>query len=189
MRCHRSPAMQTLVVQHHISGITQGHLHPHLTCKAARQWHASLIDCYNKLITFHPHGTWPASKLCLRPRNIALATLSHGPAPRAAVKRNVDGTMMIRITHALSPCPGIIGRENAAHKSNDGQAMCTIITQRINIPPAIAILGNYRVEARSCNSASAARMPESAAIGTPGPGCTLPPARYNPGTFVRACGR
>jgi hypothetical protein len=33
------------------------------------------------------------------------------------------------------------------------------------------------VEARLAITASAARCPDKAAIGTPGPGCTLPPAK------------
>ena len=34
--------------------------------------------------------------------------------------------------------------------------------------------------------ASAAKRPDNVAIGTPGPGCTLPPARKRPGTGVVA---
>ena len=36
---------------------------------------------------------------------------------------------------------------------------------------------------------AAARRPEVAAIGTPGPGCVLPPARYSPGSRLRDPGR
>ena len=38
-------------------------------------------------------------------------------------------------------------------------------------------------------SVAAAICPDMAAIGTPGPGCTLPPARYRPGIGLRAPGR
>ena len=37
------------------------------------------------------------------------------------------------------------------------------------------------VKARCAITASAASWPDSAAIGTPGPGCTLPPAKNRPG--------
>ena len=36
---------------------------------------------------------------------------------------------------------------------------------------------------------AAASWPDMAAIGTPGPGCTLPPARYRPGTLLVEQGR
>lgn len=71
----------------------------------------------------------------------------------------------------------IIGREYAANKSNDGQTMQAIIACRIDVPPAIAVVYDWRVEVRSSSRASAARSPASAAIGTPGPGWVLPPAR------------
>jgi hypothetical protein len=121
--------------------------------------------------------------------HIQHATLGHGPAFFTAVQSNIDGAVIFRIAQTLASRTGIIRREHAAHESNDRQPMLAVVTQSIKIPPAISIIGNYLVEARSCNNASAALMPESAAIGTPGPGCTLPPARYSPGTLVRACGR
>jgi hypothetical protein len=55
--------------------------------------------------------------------------------------------------------------------------MLTIVTQRINIPPEV-IAGIYRlVELRRTINAATACRPDKAAIGTPGPGWTLPPAR------------
>jgi len=38
-------------------------------------------------------------------------------------------------------------------------------------------------------TASAARMPDKAVIGTPGPGCVPPPTVYKPGMAVVAPGR
>ena len=43
--------------------------------------------------------------------------------------------------------------------------------------------------AASSSTAAAASLPDSVAIGTPAPGCALPPARYRPGRRVRAPGR
>ena len=56
----------------------------------------------------------------------------------------------------------------------------TVVTHGVDIPPKVAPVWNVLVEARLAITASAARCPDKAAIGTPGPGCTLPPARYRP---------
>ena len=64
-----------------------------------------------------------------------------------------------------------------------------VIAERVNVPPRIAAGSEGRVEARSANAACAAKRPDSAAIGTPAPGCVPPPARYKPGIFVLAPGR
>ena len=44
------------------------------------------------------------------------------------------------------------------------------------------------VKPRLAIRAAAACRPDMAAIGTPGPGCTLPPARNRPGTGLCAPG-
>ena len=45
------------------------------------------------------------------------------------------------------------------------------------------------VKPRSAIRVAAAKRPDMAAMGTPGPGCTLPPAVYRPGTLLRDEGR
>src|SRR5690606_20998761 len=57
------------------------------------------------------------------------------------------------------------------------------------VPPAVAARRDHPVEARSAHAVAAAKRPLSVAIGTPAPGCTLPPATYSPGSFVAAVGR
>jgi hypothetical protein len=71
----------------------------------------------------------------------------------------------------------IIGREYAADEGDNRQSEAVVGAERIDIPPGVAIGWNRFIEAKSSRSASDASWPESAAIGTPGPGCTLPPAK------------
>ncbi len=94
-----------------------------------------------------------------------------------AIQRHVERTVIFRIGTSPAAPEGIVGREHTADKADDGEAMLAVIAQRIDIPPAVATGRNRRIEARDAIRLSAARRPESAAIGTPGPGCTLPPAR------------
>ena len=64
--------------------------------------------------------------------------------------------------------------------------MQAVVTQCVKVPPEVAARGDNLVKPRLAIRAAAARRPDMAAIGTPGPGCTLPPARYRPGTWALA---
>jgi hypothetical protein len=59
-----------------------------------------------------------------------------------------------------------------------------VVAEGVDIPPEITTRRDRLVEARCPSSVSAASRPDIAAIGTPGPGCTLPPARYRPGNAL-----
>jgi hypothetical protein len=78
---------------------------------------------------------------------------------------------------AAAPTEGVVGREDTAQEGDQRNAVLAVLTQRIDIPPDIAVQRDLAVESRSAISADAASRPESAAIGTPGPGWVLPPAR------------
>src|SRR5690606_33749670 len=60
-----------------------------------------------------------------------------------------------------------------------------IVAHRVQVPPGVAAARALEVEARPSITLSAASRPLSAAIGTPAPGFTLPPAKYCPGRFER----
>ncbi len=177
MRRYRHPLMQSGDVERHRRIITLLQVKFYDASQRSWQRHASLIECDGNNTIMNPQRTWSTDKLFGISPNITLTTLRHGPAVLWSIKRNIHRTKIFRITQALAPRPRIVRRKYTTDKSNDRQAVLSIITLRVEIPPAISTSGNYLVKARSCNSASAARMPESAAIGTPGPGCTLPPAR------------
>jgi hypothetical protein len=103
------------------------------------------------------------------------AALGHAPAVAAGpVERNIDADVIIGIAPA---CPVVIGREHRADKGDDRQPVSAAIAQAVDIPPEITAGRDVRIEARSSARLSAASMPESVAIGTPGPGWALPPAR------------
>ena len=90
---------------------------------------------------------------------------------------------------SLPSRPSVIRREHTAHKGDDGQAMLLVIAQCVKVPPEVAARRDKLVKPRSAINAAAASCPDIAAIGTPGPGWTLPPAKYRPGACVRAFGR
>ncbi len=86
-------------------------------------------------------------------------------------------------------CPSVIRREHTADKGDDGQAELAAVTQCVNIPPEVATRWDRLIEARCAIVAAAASLPDIAAMGTPGPGCTLPPAKIKPGIEVAAFAR
>ena len=78
--------------------------------------------------------------------------------------------------------PVVVRRKDTANEGDDGNAMLTAVTQPIDIPPEITTRLDELIESRCAIRVAAASRPESAAIGTPAPGCTLPPARNSPGS-------
>jgi hypothetical protein len=78
---------------------------------------------------------------------------------------------------AAAPAERVVGREDAAQEGDQRDAVLAVLAQRVDVPPDIAVQRDRAVEARSAISADAAIRPERAAIGTPGPGWVLPPAR------------
>ena len=89
--------------------------------------------------------------------------------------------MLARIALAARERAPVVGREHAADERDQGQAVPAVVGEGVDVPPEIATARDRLVESRLAISAAAASRPDIAAIGTPGPGCTLPPARNSPG--------
>ena len=121
----------------------------------------------------------------------AARPLRHRPAIAAlAIDRDIDGAMIERIGRALAPREGVVGREHAADEGDDGDAVLRRRRSARRHTTTHSRLARTSLdEVRSAIRLAAADRPDSAAIGTPGPGCVLPPARYRPGILVRAPGR
>jgi hypothetical protein len=115
----------------------------------------------------------PDREMLAGTRERAGAALGHRPARALTVKGDIDRAMILRRASA-APC--VIGRKDAADEGDDGQAMLPVVAEGVDVPPDIAAGGDRRIEARSYFIdrseiiASAAWRPDSAAIGTPGPG-------------------
>jgi hypothetical protein len=92
----------------------------------------------------------------------------------STVKRNIERTMVCRI---IAAAPRVIRREDTADKSYDGDAILLAVADSVYVPPTVATWCDRLIEAKSVSTECAASRPESAAIGTPGPGWTLPPVR------------
>ena len=117
------------------------------------------------------------------------AVFGHGPAFGAAVEGCVHADVVFGVGGAVvagvggAAGPGVPGGEDAADEGDDGEAVGSVVAQRVDVPPGVAALRNRRVKtgsglgARSSITSAAARRPESVAMGTPAPGWVLPPAR------------
>ena len=111
--------------------------------------------------------------------NMRATALGHRPTlPSPAIQGHIQGAEIFRICNATLKASrqSVIRRKNAPNKSDDGQTIFAIVTQRIDIPPEITTRLDLLIKPRSSISVAAAKRPDMAAIGRPGPGCTLPPA-------------
>lgn len=97
-----------------------------------------------------------------------------------AIQRDVEGAMgngvgLSAWSRTAARC--VVRRKHAADKGDDRDAVLAVCAQRVEVPPGIAAMRDRDVEARSAKRLRAALRPDNVAIGTPAPGCVLPPHR------------
>ncbi len=162
----------------------------HLAANPCRPGHRDFVDGNNQGIAIPADRTRPDRELARLLAHRGATALDHAPALAArTVQGHIDGAVVEWIGRAGSARPGVIGRKYAADEGDHRQAVLAVVAQRVQIPPGVAVRPYRRVETQSASIASAAWCPDSAAIGSPGPGWTLPPARYSPGIRLRDPGR
>lgn len=97
------------------------------------------------------------------------------PAP--LVKREVERAEALGVGR-LRPSAvraRIMGRENRADEDDGRYGIAPAVADAVDVPPEVAPMSDGPVKPRSSAIARAQMADESAAIGTPAPGCTLPP--------------
>lgn len=100
------------------------------------------------------------------------APVGHGEPPAGSIGDHVQADMAFRVAPSG---PTIPRRKHRPDKGDDADGARAAIRHRINVPPGVAVRTYRPVEPRSVSTACAANLPDSAAIGTPGPGCAPPP--------------
>ncbi len=174
-RRDRAPAVSALIVDPF--GVAGQRVRPNadLTTNRARDRCTGFVDTKDQDLAV-PIDTAAADRQARR-RPAGLITLGHRPGRRSSVKGDIERAMAERIGASVSAGPAVVGGEDAAQKSDQGDPVPPVVAERVDIPPSIAVRRDRAVESRSAISADAARRPDSAAIGIPGPGWVLPPAR------------
>ena len=119
---------------------------------------------------------------CARAGRGRARSWSSGGAPRPYSATLSAQWLSASAAAARSGAQRVVRREDAADEGDDRQAVPAVVAEGVDVPPEIATRRDRLVESRCAISVSAASRPDIAAIGTPGPGCTLPPARYRPGS-------
>ena len=104
----------------------------------------------------------------------AAATVCHGKAATGAIGGDVDAGVVLRVTPAR---PRIPRRKDRAYEADDADGFGAIVADPVDVPPCVTIGCDLNPEIRTVSIAAAACSPDSAAIGTPAPGCAPPPAR------------
>ncbi len=172
-RCNRTPSVQTFMVQSRDKTAEPLGPNRHAAAHPLGPRHIELVDIDGQLLAIPMQTAWPNLVVLSVAVNVLTAPLGHGPVFAAfAVQSDIQGTVIFRVRHAaLKPARQcVIRRKNTPHKSDDGQTMFAIVTQRIDIPPEITTRWDFLVKPRSSISVAAANRPDMAAIGTPGPG-------------------
>ncbi len=153
-----------------------GHAHPAFDAFGHR--HANLIDRERDAFAVPRNRTRTDGQLYRRPPDVVVGAFGHRPMFAArSIQGNIDRAVIERLGGIVPTRKRVIRRKNISEHGDYSDGVLTIATQRVEIPPGIAIPWNRGVERISERSCVAASLPEIAAIGTPGPGCTLPPAR------------
>lgn len=143
-----------------------------------RCWRRHLVEPDREGVAIPGEQAWPDGQRGRRSADVAAPALGHGPTfSIPAVERDVHRAVVERIAFPMCARPGVIGREHAADEGDDCEAVLSVTAQRVDIPPRITAGRDVLIESKSARTAAAANWPEIAAIGTPGPGCVLPPAR------------
>jgi hypothetical protein len=174
----RSPAMVFSRVQYKDISCQRRGIDPHDALKSRREWIGNLIDPQRQCFAVPVDAALANEEFVFAPTDGAPAAFSHRPAfAFIAVERDIQRAMIERVGRPAPACKRVVGREHASDKCNERDAVLAIVAQSIDIPPRIAVFRNDAVEARSSIRLAAAICPDSDAIGTPGPGCALPPAK------------
>ena len=108
-----------------------------------------------------------------RARESAAVVLGEDPLGGAseAVKSGVQGEVSPGITRVT----GVVRREDGADEADDRQAVMSAVTEAVEVPPGVAPGREDEVTPRSSQMIFSAMRADSATIGTPAPGCALPP--------------
>ena len=167
-------------------------MHAHRALNVRPERCGSLVDVDAQRAAVPAQGIRADDQRRRRAPHGALTALGERPAPAFSVQGDVERAELQRLCQPMR-CEAagsrVERRKDAADKRDQGEPVPSVIAQRIDIPPGVAASGYDTVEARSSISALAAKQPDSATIGTPGPGWILPPARYRPGILLRLRGR
>ena len=165
--------MQALIVQGRHKTTKTFWANRHASSYTFGPGHIDLIDVDDQFLTGPSQTAGPNFELVCAAMNMLTAALSHRPtlAP-LAIQSHIQCAEIFRICNAALKASrqSVIRRKNASYKSDDGQTIFAVITQRIDIPPEITTRLDLLIKPRSSISVAAAKRPDMAAIGRPGPG-------------------
>lgn len=174
----RMPLVTTLAVEIEYAASQRSRPHTDDAFEARRPRHGDLVHMDDETIAVPVESARTDLQGARIASEILTRTLGQSPVlGRTSVQRDIERAVIMRIAAAEAPGESVVGRENAADEGDDGQRMIAVVAYAIDIPPGIAAFRYGLAEVRSSRMVAAARRPDSAAMGTPGPGCALPPAR------------
>jgi hypothetical protein len=177
-RSERPPAVAFGCVEHKSIARQRRRIDPYGPLKTRRERIGDFVDPKRKRLTVPVDAARANDELVRGSSDSATAAFSHRPAlAGVAVECDVQCAMVERVGTPEPARKRVVRGKHAADEGNERDAAFAVVAQCIDVPPGIAVLGDDAVKVRSPIRLAAAIHPDSAAIGTPGPGCALPPAR------------
>ncbi len=168
LRRNRPPSMPPRCIQHKALRLNCSRRQFDRPAQPPRNRRANFFHLRNQTPAVPTQRAWPNLQQIRRPPNRPASPLRHSPARRRTIQRNIHRAKIFRLSRRFRP--RIIRRKHAADKGNQRHRVLSIIAYRIDIPPGISTRNDVPAEPKSVSSRVAARRPEIAAIGSPGPG-------------------
>lgn len=146
-------------------------INAHTASEPGGEGHGTLVEGNFEGRPVPRQATWPDREVIGVALQIVTRAFGHCPALAClAVEGNVQRTVVFRLATAAKTRQSVIRRKDAADERNDGECVGAVIADRIYVPPSVPACRDCPVEANPARTCAAARRPEIAAIGTPGPG-------------------
>ena len=174
-RCPRVPCVALIRLQGEGPADAQSRGEGDRSAHTARQRRTTLVNVETDGPPVPHHPARSQAQRVRRTHQCRLAPFRQRPPTYAGpVEAHIETHVIKRPPPSR---PRIVGREDRTQHGDQGEAEAAVRADRVCVPPGVAARRNLAVEARSVSSCRAAIIPESVAIGTPAPGCALPPAR------------
>ena len=184
------PAVGAVVIERKVAIERNARRHRHRAAHAGREGHRDLVDVDAQPAAIPLQRAGADHEFAGRARNAGARALGHGPVVAVGqVEPHIERAVVEGIRQAAPARMGVVGRKHAANEADDRQAKAALGIQGIEVPPRVAARRNRPVEVggrahrrafiaatlagplhAAANTRCAARRPESAAMGTPGPG-------------------
>lgn len=109
-----------------------GRMHANAAADTGGNGHGDLVDVDHEFIAFPVQRTRSDMECSSAAIKAVGVSFCHRPAfATSVIERDVKGAVVIRISRSAPPLGSVVGREDTADESDQGDRMLSIVTERI----------------------------------------------------------